>query len=478
MTEPVMLGTSAKDVLPYEYQAEERQLARKRAIAELYAKQAFAPEPQAEMYGKYRVKKNPMQYVTDILNQKLAGDGLGAVDAADAALAKRYAGAQSADLQRVMQTASGTPDTMAPQPQALEGQVTPMADGAPLPDVRVPGQAPDIRRAISQAMLSQFPRSQAYGADLQKNDRSNMTEIAKLIGAADPVAGSKFLQGGNSGAAVPQISQPPIEFLRDPDGKSLAIARDAKGGKPTASYAPVGSSVTVHTGEKTNLELDKANIKMLETERIDAQAADAVINTAIRSTQLLNKGSDVGGGASLRQAVRKFAQGFGMDVAETGLTEEQRMTLGQRILDDARKLAPVTTNDVELLNQFRGSIDTDPNALREINAIMLAKSLITQDLHNARVTQVASSSDGNPTKYDAMRVTRKQVDTQDPSLLGRAYQLMKERGHDMSGYMFDGQPVDRINLNIGFTRGRNESAPDKAPIAGRTVPDGLKLRAP
>ena len=452
-----VLGTSSKETLPYEYQAEARANSRKRAIAELLAKQSYGPQPRAEVYGNYRVKKSPLQMGAEVYNQRLAVDGLADADLADTRLAGRYASDQSADLKKVMQTATGQPATTVPQPQALPGQVTPMMDGAPLPDTSVPGQAPDIRGAIAQAMQSRFPKVQAQGADMLKNERSNTTEIAKMLATADAAAGARFQQGGNSQAPVPKLEALPVEFMKDAAGNDFTIVRD-KTGKATVSYPPKGTAVNVdaRTGAKTDETADKMNMETLQNGRKDVEIAQASISSAIRATQLLNKGADAGGGGTIRQGVRKFAQGFGVDVPETGLTEELRMKLGDSVLAQARKLAPVTGNDIILLQQLLGSIDTDPNALREVNSLMVAKGLMSQDLHNAQVDRTAATSSGNKDKYGPMKIPRGQIDTMDPSLLARAYQLMKESGHDMSQYTFNGEPVNSINFNVGFVRGNGD----------------------
>ena len=99
-------------------------------------------------------------------------------------------------------------------------------------------------------------------------------------------------------------------------------------------------------------------------------------------------------------------------------------------------------------------------------------------MHNSLVDETAATSSGNRDKYAPLKIKRGQIETFDPSLLGRAYQLMKESGHDMSGYLFDGRPVSEIKLNINPVQSKDASRENRPPVAGRAVPDGLKLRAP
>jgi hypothetical protein len=129
-----------------------------------------------------------------------------------------------------------------------------------------------------------------------------------------------------------------------------------------------------------------------------------------------------------------------------------------------------------LLQQLLGSIDTDPSSLREINAIMLAKGLMTQDKHNAFVEESRAVSSGNSAKYEPFKIKRGDIETHDPALLARAYQLMQERGHDMSGYTFDGKPVGKASFNIKFTGQPNSdtAAPASGRVPGATPAGRLK----
>jgi hypothetical protein len=331
------------------------------------------------------------------------------------------------------------------------------------------GDAPNTKAAIAQALAGRFGRTQSYGAELQKQELTKLTDIGKMLGAADPVAGSKFLQGNNASAPVQPLAQLNPEFITTPTGAGAVLTRDMKGGRPVVSYEPKAAKTEVNVdarvGAKTDTELDKTTIDMLAKNKDSAAGAQNTIATAIRSNQLLNQGADAGGGASIRQGARKFAQAFGVNVPETGMTEELRQRLGENVLEKASKLAPVTGNDVILLQQLLGSIDTDPTALREINAVMLAKSLMTQDRHNAEVESARAVSSGNPAKYEPFKIKRGNIDTQDAAMLGRAYQLMKEFGHDMSGYTYNGVPADKASFDFRFTGAPQGNTPTS--VTGR-----------
>jgi hypothetical protein len=247
-------------------------------------------------------------------------------------------------------------------------------------------------------------------------------------------------------------------------------------GDQSFKYEPKAQSVTVHTGAKVDDAIDIGQVQAFQKRLVeDLPSTRNVIRNSIASVDLLDQGAKAGGGQSVFQAIRKFGQGFGVDVPETGLTDQLRTALGENILAEARKLAPVTGNDVILLQKLIGSIDTDPQSLREIASIMLAKSLMTQDLHNQEVERARSVTSASPKKYDALKFERGDMPVRNQALVARAYQIMQEAGHDMSKYTFDGKPVSEIGLDINFFPKPNanqpvlpQGAPERfKPVGGR-----------
>jgi hypothetical protein len=446
-----LLNFSGKNTIPAEYHTELKTNSYKRALAEMLLKKGMAESKPVQMFGIHAARPSPLAPMIQVLNQRLGMQGLQDADRADTEIVNRAERAQQDDL-RSIQNAVNQPN-------------------------------PDIKAAIAQAQLSRYGRTQAYGAELQKQQATKLMEIGKLQGSTDPIAGAKFIQADNAQAPIAPLTILQPEFITTPTGAGAVVTRDLKGGRPVVGYEPKAAKTEVNVdarvGAKTDTELDQETIKMIKKSKDDSADAQSSISAAVRANQLLNQGADAGGGATPRQAARKFAQAFGVNVPETGMTEELRQRLGENVLANARKLAPVTGNDVILLQQLLGSIDTDPDALREINALMLAKGLMTQDKHNKFVESSRAVSSGNPAKYDPFKIERQKLDTHDPALLGRAYQLMQESGHDMSGYSFDGKPVSQASFNIRFT-GREPHAAVPS-VTGRVpgdAPAGRFKRVP
>jgi hypothetical protein len=456
-----ILGTSGKEAIPFEYQVQEQDIARKRSIAQALLARSQKAVPQAQMFGLHRASPGVLPYINNALDAYLGQRGLGQASEEQAAMVRDMQASRTGDMQAVQTLANGVPKQLTPQ-------AGPPREGQPdLPPILQGGVKPDIKAAIARAMQSKWGNVQAQGLDMLKDQRAQRDAIGKMIGEGDIVAGASYIQGNDPQAPIPAIKLPAAIFGTDPNGNSYAQTQDLKGGKPTITYAPKAMTVTQTNGGKTDIELDKKYIDLLDKSRTEVVDIPNQIGTIVRTNELLNKGAVTGGGASTFQAVRKFGQAFGVQIPETGLTEEMRMRLGDNILANARKLAPVTSNDVTMLQQLLGSIDTDPSAMREINAMMLAKNLMTVDRHNAQVEEVRQQTSGTPSKYNPFRMELNRIDTKDPALLGRTYQLMKEAGHDMSKYTFDGKPVSDIDLNFSFQKPADSAAPLAVDPRGR-----------
>lgn len=465
-----LLTTSGKETVPFEYQAQEREIAHRKALARQMTQKAMGPKAAPERFGIHVANTAAADGITQALHTYIGMKGEKDADSDYLKLASKMEMDKQAEIARVVAQQNGAPARMVSQVgPPMEGQ-----DG--LPDIPAPAVPGDVKGAIAQAMLGKFPDTRALGTRIQTREDARQKHSddmlgtgAKLLAETNPQAALQFFQNGDPKAIVPPpVVREPV-FSKSPQGDNVVTTMDMKTGRPVVQFAPKEPKVNVNTkvttGDHTDVQLDKVGIEMLQKKKDEAADAQNVISSAIRSNKLLNMGADAGGGASVRQSVRVFAQAFGVDIPVTGMTEELRMRLGENILAQARKLAPVTGNDVVLLQQLLGSIDTDPNALREVNSLMLAKGLMTQDLHNKAVEDTRVVSSGDPRKYDPFKIARGNIDTQDPALLGRAYQLMKESGHDMSGYKFDGKPVNEINLNIGFT-GQNSADNKPKPPSG------------
>jgi hypothetical protein len=91
--------------------------------------------------------------------------------------------------------------------------------------------------------------------------------------------------------------------------------------------------------------------------------------------EALNAGAQSGSAGEFFQAARKVGAAVGFDLEGKVPTEQLAMAMGNHILANAKRLAPVTENDTILIKQIVGSLNTEPQNLTRIFEIMNAASI-------------------------------------------------------------------------------------------------------
>ena len=262
---------------------------------------------------------------------------------------------------------------------------------------------PDKKAAIAKMIASMNPGLQAFGREQQTREDERLKTVAEMqakISAPDAIA--TYLAGDPNMARGSQFPEPTVSSAPGPDGRSVPyLVNTMEGGRKQGTSIGLPSNVSVAADAKLQQaegeDLIRANIKGLAEGKEKAQIAQASIANASRVIDGLEKGAKVGGGQGPLQTVREWGKTFfGLDIPETGVTAETRAALGQAVLDNARKLAPVTAEDVRRLEKMLGSIDTDPAALPALMAWQTAKSLkVLQDYEAQSGKLSADSKFGN-----------------------------------------------------------------------------------
>ena len=91
--------------------------------------------------------------------------------------------------------------------------------------------------------------------------------------------------------------------------------------------------------------------------------------------EALQKGAAVGGGAELKQAVRKFGQAMGADIPETASTDELQALLTDALARKAKTFGANPTNvEDQYVRSLVGTITTDPTALPKLIAYTTAQA--------------------------------------------------------------------------------------------------------
>lgn len=456
-----LLGTTGKEALPFDYQVQEQQLARKRALAQMMLQKGMQPV-QGQMFGNHYARVNPLTQIIQALQGYMGQRGVADADAEQLAFAKRAQEDQQGQMSGAMDLVQGRPPEAVPTP---EGSTNPAYSEA--------GVAPDIKGGIATAMRSQWPQVRAYGQQQEKDMQARLLAMANHASQINPKAGVEMLRDQNPNTSVEQLPVAPTQFQTSPGGAEIATTKHPITGvlnttplsRPNFPEVKVTSAVDVFNDQE-------AAKTLAENRKVVAPYANSL--AGIRQViDQLNKGARTGGGESVLQGARKVAQMFGVDIPMTGVTDNMRSLLGTNMLAEARKVAPVTQNDVDMINKLVGSIDTDPKALREIMSFMEARYRIALDQHNSQVETARSVSSGSPTKYEAYR-----INTRLPELPANVYgfrvlQHMKQAGHDMDNYMVNGEPASGLTFDINQV---SSTAPK--PVASGQVapPAGFKQR--
>jgi hypothetical protein len=205
-----------------------------------------------------------------------------------------------------------------------------------------------------------------------------------------------------------------------------------------------------------------------------AAAAKEAIQANGLALEALSRGAKSGGLEGFKQAVRGVAQGFGIDTEKYTETTELQMALGNAVLANARKLAPVTAEDVKRLEQILGSINTDPAALQkmltEYNG-MAAKTL--QDANRYfDTTSGLMPTDFSRGVVQAGGIGHEMIPPPGNTLEAlRSLQTLKRQGGDVSQFAVGGE---QIPANAQFDIRGPRSAPSGGPVI--SLDDYLKQK--
>lgn len=407
--------------LPPEYAAQLEQLMRRRQLAQMLQQQSM--QPQLQMVGGVAVAPSKLGR----LAQMLTGLGAPLVD-------QKAAGGMREVLQRAQQDESA-------EMQSVAGMG-------------------DRRAQIAAALASRFPGIRKTGGEWQKQHAEDVRAGAKIFGdAGDPLQGVRTLAAGAL-PSDPQMSpmKPPEHGLH-PDSKSPYSITYNRRGEPDLKFAPVASTQSVDVrlpGDERKVMLEDMGAQ-LKARREKAEVAVRTLDGMRSAVQALEAGAQAGGGGDILQGFRKAAQMFGVTVPETASTDEARSALGYGVLEYARKLAPVTQEDVKRLEVMVGSINTDPDALNKMLAITTAIQVRElQQFQQWHGAQMATTKDD----YARQKLAGAEVGMQPPQqMFGslpwqlRVMQELGARGGDVSQYGIGGERfAPDTQFNIGNPR--------------------------
>ena len=260
--------------------------------------------------------------------------------------------------------------------------------------------APDKNAAIAKFMASGNPMVRALAqaelkamreAEEKRREQQNSRANALL-----PVLGGRGMVGEAAQIArtgevpqqmnVPQPVPPKVNFIPDPNnpGKFLPHQIDTKlTGEQSGTLGQAGTNVSISNNlpgapGRVKEILTKANVELLKKERIpQARAAQVALGNIARIIEELQKGAETGSWQDQKQLLAKIGTLFGVDAPKLGTIDNVKKALFENVFQKAQALRPVSNEELAILKEQVGSIDTDPQALAHILSWYNAQALRT-----------------------------------------------------------------------------------------------------
>lgn len=394
------LGTTGRELIPMEYQAELQKAARKRKIAEQFAKQMMVQTP-TQMVSGIAVRQSPIEHLMKALSGYLGFKGMEKADEEETAALGRYSQEAAADLAAVQARAAPSKRVVKDPGAILDKDFTQGDESLPTMQETLPG---DARGAIAQALASRFAQTRALGAVMQKERSDRMNKIIDALKERDPLAAARVAQSGNLEDPLPTLPQPAITFGKTPDGKEYAATTDVKG-QPSVRFAPVASStnVAVNTAPKLGAKVNEQQAGHFAyggKGREDADAIEKSMQTTQETLQALTRNPAMGAGAEGFQVLRKWAEVLGADMKDiTTNTEQMKMLLGERALAalGGKLGAQVSDADRKFIMENLGQINSDPEAVRRILLTAAKYQMAAQNKYNQGVDLMQGRLEGEAT---------------------------------------------------------------------------------
>lgn len=431
--------------LPPEYAEQIQKLQRQQQIAQFLQQQAMQANTQpTQVLGGYAVKRSPLEGIASLLTGVL---GTKAGSDAGTGITQVQGQAQKAQQEEISNLVS--------QYQA------------------------DPKAGIAAALAAKFPGNRKLGEDWQKQYQERVNQFAGVAKDTDPRTAGAAVAGQQipSNWAPPPLPSP--SFATDPAGNPYVQTANRKG-ETEVKYAPKGVNVTTNLASREGEMAFARESKDLETRQQQARDAMQELANAQRLNQVLEQGAQVGGGAGIKQATRKFFQAFGVDTPETGPTDAAKQLLGEKILDRAKTLGANPSNaDRDAIKEIVGSIDTDPTALSRLLSYTTASALKSvQDFQNFLQVKQEKATPGIDYTSAGVGIRLPENLFGSQNLQMNTIQALQQLGGDITRFKDpSGQPFvqgSQFNIPPTAVQPRNLSQPQTNPNQPISLDDYLK----
>lgn len=328
--EDSILGTSGKTQLPYEYQLEQQQIARKRSMAQALLQRGMQPQAAPLMFGRYAAHQGKLPAIANAIAAFMGQRGLGEAEEESTALMGKVGASEEQQRQA----------------------------------------------AVAQALA---------GARSKR-----ATEMAKLIGGD---RGAGWLQSDNPDNPIPAMPTPQPEFGTSPTGAGYVTVRNPDTGALEVRFEPKATTITndVKLGGDVNAKAAEYFNYGGEGYK-EGQGYARSLQSSQELLDTLEKNPKLGAGAEGFQFLRRWGETLGVPITETTTaTELAKMQLGQKVIQrlGGSLGSHISNTDLEFMQSIQGMIGTDPEALRQLLLIEAKALMRKQNEINAQINTVA-----------------------------------------------------------------------------------------
>lgn len=325
--------------------------------------------------------------------------------------------------------------------------------------------ATDPKVQETLANTSQWPQLLADWKERRKQAQETRLAAGKMVGESGDTSGAL---GIFNGAPLTDYKRPAPkmpEFGVTGPNNTPTVTNYDKYGFPKAS---LGSGTTISLDQRQASKEGEMALDVLKdelkTRKAQAQLAKESLSANRIALEAINTGAKSGGGEGYKQGLRKALQAFNINLPENTPTTELQMALGNNVLAHARKLAPVTAEDVVRLEQILGSINTDPAALQKMIAVYNGIALKDLQDFNKYVTHQQGNlkSDYARDLFSGAGIGfEMQPPPGDVQQMLRAIAELQKRGGDVSQFAVGGE---QIPPDATFKLGASIGSPSGGPI--------------
>lgn len=369
--------------LPFDFSADQAALDRRRQLAQAVMQSGMAPL-QGQMVSGHYVAPGLLGHLSQV-GKFLGGMAMDKqLDEQQKTLSNARNTQMAEGLERYLKTREGAPGQVMNDQQAAD-----LMNNDQAPTLAEPVKA-DPRRAVIEAMTSQFPELQKVGqmdfAAMLKSKGADPSMIKESGGQFyDLSSGKPVLLGGAEYGPTETIGGD--LYQRGPGGKLVKLDNAPK-------VSTTVNNNPTQAGLKKYQEAVGEALAPGGKSRTSAEQANEGLTASVEALQAVNDGARQGIAQPAMQVVRKLAAELGISDAATAPTDVLNASLKNSIFKELGGLgAQVSNSDRDFVRDFSGDLTTDPVALKRMLALRIAGQIKRVNQHNKQAAAFGRTVD-------------------------------------------------------------------------------------